>query len=74
MDEFEQAQAEARPGYVGWWEKVIPQLTDEQQASLQKALRNRDITHTVISKVLGQWGHKVSYQQVGHYRRTYVER
>jgi len=73
MDEFEKAQAEARPGYTGWWNKVIPQLTDDQQASLQNACLNRDISHSVIAKVLGQWGHKVSQQQVGHYRRNYVE-
>ena len=40
MDEFEQVQAQRRPGYAGWWEKVIPQLTDEQRTALDAALRN----------------------------------
>jgi len=72
MDEFEQVQAQRRPGYAGWWEKVLPQLTDEQRTALDAALRNPEIGHTTISTVLRRWGYDVSYQQVGHYRRRHV--
>jgi len=72
MDEFAQAQAQRRPGYAGWWEKVLPLLTDEQRHALDAALANPEIGHTAISTVLRRWGHDVSYQQVGHYRRRHV--
>jgi len=72
MDEFEAEQARIRPGNPGWWDKVIPQLGADQQAALDKALRNPEIMHSTIASVLKRWGHNVSYQQVGHYRRRYV--
>ena len=72
MDEFELAQAELKPGTAGWWERVIPQLDDEQREALDRALHNREIRHSTIATVLKRWGHPVSYQQVSHYRRRYV--
>jgi len=72
MDEFELEQQQTTTGSRGWWEKVMPALDDQQRSSLDKALHNRDISHNTISRVLKAWGHDVSYQQVGHFRRRYV--
>jgi hypothetical protein len=72
VNEFEELQAKTRTGIDGWWERVIPQLTEQQQADLAAACANQDISHATISIVLGRWGHKVSFAQVGHYRRRYV--
>ena len=73
MDEFELEQQQTTTGSRGWWEKVMPALDDQQRASLDKALANPDIAHSTISTVLKRWGHSVSYQQVGHFRRRYVD-
>jgi len=73
MDEFQQVQAEQRPGHAGWWTKVIPQLDDDRRGALDRALHDRDITHSTISVVLRRWGYEVSPQQVGHFRRRYVD-
>jgi len=73
VDEFELEQSKVRNGSKGWWERVLPELDDEQRAALDKALANRDIAHSTISTVLKRWGHSVSYQQVGHFRRRYVD-
>ena len=72
MDEFELAHAEVKPGTAGWWERVIPQLDDEQREALDQALHNREIRHSTIATVLKRWGHPVSYQQVSYYWRRYV--
>jgi len=73
VDEFLAVQAEAaRPGAGGWWERVIPQLTEDQVQALEQAAADRAITHRTISVVLGRWGHKVSPAMVGHWRRTHV--
>jgi len=73
MDEFELEQQNVKAGNPGWWETVIPQLTDDQRASLDRALHNRAIGHSTIATVLKRWGYPVSYQQVGHFRRRYVD-
>lgn len=73
LDEFIAVQAEAkRPGTDGWWDRVLPELTEEQSASLYEAAANREISHRTISIVLGRWGHKVSPAMVGHWRRSRV--
>lgn len=73
MDEFEQVQSEQKHGYPGWWDRIIPLLDDERRDALDRALHNREISHQTISTVLKRWGHDVSYQQVGHFRRRYVD-
>jgi len=73
MDEFELEQQNVKAGSAGWWERVMPQLTDEQRTSLDRALHNPNIGHNTISTVLKRWGYQVSYQQVGHFRRRYVD-
>jgi len=73
VDEFLAEQGRAtKPGTTGWWDKVLPELTDEQTASLMEAARSDRIAHSTISVVLGKWGFGVSAAQVGHWRRTYV--
>jgi len=75
VDEFEQAQAQsARPGTVGWWDRVMPNLTGEQVESLNRAAGNPAISHRTISVVLGNWGHEVTPAMVGHWRRNYARR
>lgn len=73
MDEFLAVQQEAKgPGTGGWWDRVLPELSDEQVESLMGAARSRDISHRTISIVLGRWGFKVSPEMVGHWRRNHV--
>jgi hypothetical protein len=73
VDEFTAVQSQIKgPGTTGWWEAVIPNLTDKQQADLMAAAGSKAISHRTISIVLGQWGHRVSAAQVGHWRRTHV--
>jgi hypothetical protein len=73
VDEFLAVQAgKKRPGVAGWWEQVIPALTDKQADDLVEAARNPAIAHRTISIVLGQWGHAVTDAQVGHWRRNHV--
>ena len=72
MDEFRALQKTMRgPGFVGWWEHVIPELTAAQAADLVDAGKDRRISHRVISIVLGQWGYEVTPAQVGHWRRSH---
>jgi len=73
VDEFKQAQQEvSKPGTPGWWEIVLPQLTSEQLDGLTVAAADRTISHRAIATVITRWGHKVTEQQVGHWRRTHV--
>lgn len=71
MDEFLAVQREQRgPGMTGWWDRVIPQLDEQQAASLLQAADDQNISHRTISIVLARWGHRVSPGSVGHWRRT----
>lgn len=73
MDEFLQVQSElGTPGVAGWWDRVLPELSEEQRQSLGQAAGNSSISHRTISIVLGRWGHRVTPAQVGHWRRTHV--
>jgi hypothetical protein len=72
MQEFLEAQAGIRHGMPGWWDRVLPNLTDEQLASLMDAARSAEIRHQAIATVLGRWGYTVTSAQVGHWRRNYV--
>ena len=73
VDEFLKVQAELKgPGTTGWWDEVIPALTDQQRESLMQAAESKAISHRAISIVLGKWGHAVKPGMVGHWRRTYV--
>ena len=73
MNEFLEAQKRLKgPGTAGWWEAVLPQLSDEQRTSLEEAAAARNISHRAICVVLGRWGFEVTPAQVGHWRRNYV--
>lgn len=73
MEEFLAVQkSNGSPGVSGWWEQVIPELDAEQHRSLMEAAASNRISHRTIAVVLGKWGHEVSPQQVGHWRRTHV--
>ena len=75
MDEFRAAQKQvSKPGVRGWWEVAIPELEPDQQERLASAAANRTISHRAIATVLTSWGHEVTEQQVGHWRRNHVER
>jgi len=73
VDEFMEVQREhGKAGTAGWWDRVLPELSDEQVGSLRAAAVDRNISHRTISIVLGRWGFQVSTAQVGHWRRTHV--
>jgi hypothetical protein len=69
-----QVQRQTKPGYKGWWERIIPQLDDEKRASLIEAAKSDEISHTTISVVLERWGYDVRPDQIGRWRRTHVLR
>lgn len=72
VDEFLEVQrGQKSPGTVGWWEEVIPALTDDQRTSLMQAAGDRRISHRTITIVLGKWGHEATTAQVGHWRRNH---
>lgn len=69
MDEFAAVQASiGKTGVPGWWEKF--DFSDDQLQRLEAAGRDLTISHRAISIVLGNWGFKVSPQQVGNWRRS----
>jgi hypothetical protein len=73
VDEFLRVQKEAgKPGTTGWWDRVLPELSDEQRDSLMAAAASKTISHRTISIVLGNWGYEVSAPAIGHWRRTHV--
>ena len=73
VNEFLEAQGGLKPpGTSGWWDRVLPELSDGQRADLLEAGRSREISHRAIAVVLGKWGHTVTPAQVGHWRRTHV--
>ena len=72
MDEFEQVQSAVKAGTRGWWEDVMPRLSEKQLEDLERAAGSRSISHRTISTVLNRWGFEVTIAQVGHWRRNYV--
>lgn len=74
LEEFWEAQQGRKPGTAGWWERVLPELSEEQVDSLNQAAGNPTISHRTISVVLGRWGFEVSPAAVGHWRRNYASR
>ena len=70
---FREVQASMKAaGTSGWWEQAEAELTPEQWTALLEAAASRDISHRTIATVLRQWGHDVTYGQVGHWRRNYA--
>jgi hypothetical protein len=73
VDEFLQVQQSGKqPGLTGWWDRVLPELSEEQVEALNGAALAPEISHRTISVVLGKWGFRVSPGAVGHWRRNHV--
>jgi len=73
MDEFTQVEESRKgPGVTGWWDKVLPDLTEQQATDLLAAAKSRDISHRTIAIVLSKWGFETTSAQVGHWRRNHV--
>ena len=73
FDDFREVQSQYRgPGIAGWWNDLIPLLTDDQAEALKQAATDRTISHRTISIVLRRWGHEITVAQVGHWRRNHV--
>lgn len=73
MDEFasEQAQQAARRGNAqSWYERVVPQLTDDERAALDQAIASPQITARTIATVLERWGHPVREGTISAWRRA----
>ena len=71
MSEFRDEQTRARTGMPSWYDVITPQLTDQQRADLDDALRDRAIFPRTISLVLDRWGYQVTTGQVSWHRKRY---
>ena len=71
MSEFREVQRTTRKGMPSWYDRIAPQLTDEQRADLDDALSDREIFPRSIMIVLERWGHKVSPSQITWHRKTH---
>lgn len=70
MDEFVAAQnGLVRGNTVSWYERVAPELTVEQRASLDAALASPDISARAIAVVLAGWGHEVKEGTISKWRK-----
>lgn len=70
MNEFREEQEEVRRGTASWYERIGRDLSEEQLASLDAALIDRDIYASTISRVLKKWGYTVTPGSVSWYRKT----
>jgi transposase len=72
LDEFLKVQATLpRGGHRFWWDNA--DLTDEQRGAVVEALVRPDVSDKAVQIVLGNWGVKVTKQQVGHLRRKLAD-
>ena len=70
IDEFENAQARQKgPGYLNWYDRAVPDLTDEQIEALDQALLHPKYTAKAICEVLRDWGVDVTPENVSRLRR-----
>ena len=70
MDEFVAAQnGLVRGNTVSWYERVAPELTAEQRASLDAALASPDISARAIAVVLDGWGFEVKEGTISKWRK-----
>jgi transposase len=68
IDEFLKVQQDLpRGGHRWWWNEA--DLSAEQRDAVVQALGRPDVSDKAVQIVLGNWGVKVSRQQVGHLRR-----
>lgn len=72
MSEFRDLAAVTRiHGTKTWYERITPELSEQQKADLDDALGDRTITPKVISAVLKRWGYETTTDQISRYRRRY---
>jgi len=72
VSEFREAQKTERvKGVPSWYDKLAPQLDDQQRSDLDDALADRGIYPTVISTVLSRWGHEVTPGQISWHRKRH---
>lgn len=70
LEQFDEAQDGLKgPGYLSWYDRVVPDLTDEQRDALDQALKHPKYTAKAIAKVLADWGHDVGHEKVARHRR-----
>lgn len=70
MSEFREAQRTTRKGMQSWYDRLVPQLTEQERADLDEALADREIFPRTIQLVLDRWGHRVSPSQITWHRKT----
>lgn len=72
MSEFREAQRTERvKGQASWHDKIMPELSEDQQRDLTEALEDRDIYPSVIAVVLRRWGHQVTPSQISWHRKRH---
>ena len=72
MNEFVRAEQERRKqrgNAQSWYERVIPDLTQEQRDALDEALSDVSISARTIATVLDRWGFEVKEHTIGTWRR-----
>lgn len=67
IDEFVAASGNTSKGC--WFNRIAADLTDEQKAKLDRALKEPAVSAGGISTVLDRWGYPVSPAQAAHHRR-----
>ena len=70
MSEFREEQSR-RVTRATWYDTVAPELSEQQRADLDDALKDSKISASTIGVVLTRWGFDVSSQAIGNYRRRY---
>lgn len=70
LNEFDEAQSQLKgPGHLSWYDKIQPDLTEEQRDALEQAMRHPKYTAKAIAKVLADWGYDVGHEKVARHRR-----
>lgn len=72
MSEFHDLAAVTRTkGQPSWYERISPELSEQQKKDLDEALADRGITPGVIVAVLKRWGYETTPDQISRHRRRY---
>jgi transposase len=72
LDEFLNVQATLpKGGHRFWWDTA--DLSEEQRDAVVEAFGRPDVSDRAVQIVLGNWGVKVTKQQVGHLRRKLAD-
>jgi len=72
VSEFRELAAVTRTkGQPTWYEKITPELSEQQKTDLDDALADRSITPGVIAVVLKRWGYEATTDQISRHRRRH---